>query len=75
MDGSLHPLRDRGLIPAAAPRTRAKRDRGRGTFDLQPPEQKVPAARDEDEESRAEDNLPIGQAPYTEAGKRLDVTA
>lgn len=75
MDGSVQPLRDRGLIPAATPRSRTKRDQGRGTFDLNPQGQSPSPSREDGEDGSGEEKLPVGQAPPSEAGKRLDVTA
>lgn len=75
MDGSVQRLRDRGLISPMNPRSRAKKD-GQGTpFDMNASEQHSAPEPEADEELKGEGSLPVGEAPHTEAGKRLDVTA
>lgn len=73
MDGSVERTTDRMMIPAAAARGRVKRDEQDEKFQLdsEDSESQEPEARSDTED----EVLPVGEATYDEAGKRLDVTA
>lgn len=72
MDGSVERTTDRTLISAAAARGRVKGGKHSGNFQLESEssENPEPEAQIESED----EVLPVGEATYDEAGKRLDVT-
>ncbi|MFT5291790.1 MAG: hypothetical protein ACI8QC_004521 [Planctomycetota bacterium] len=73
MDGSVERTTDRLLIPATPVKGKVGRQQQDESFQLdsEDAEEPKPEASPETEE----EILPVGEATYDEAGKRLDVTA